>query len=469
MRNSTKLGLTVMLASSISSNLDAQQSSSNPKDLDYNSNIIHIILDDMGNEIPGYRGDPNAANTPNIDGLASRGIRFDNFYTSPLCSPTRASILTGKYSFRHGIGKHIKSSESNGVFLKNEEVTLPEVLKSRGYFNVALGKWHLSDLSAPNGILEHPIDTGFDIFMGTPANLKGSRGEDYENYWKNIQVRNGGGSFNFVTNKYITTDTIDDAINVVNNVPQPYFLWLALNAPHRVDGASEPFPLPPRHLYTGNPITVPERMRAIVEAADNEIGRFLSHVDLSNTVVFLYSDNGTYNGAINSPNLLPNHGKGTVYQGGVNCPLIVVGPSELIKNPGRNFDGFVNCQDLFATTVQVAGVNEDLSNLTNSAVDSVSFANVLLNPMAVHERYNSFSEKFDNIRGPWMDHASTILDESGFKLIETLPRFYIGSPTYQLYNLPVDPLERTNLISNMSPFEKMVFDGLKLKLHKIRQ
>jgi len=345
-----------------------------------------IVVDDWGIDMfDRYGAHPDTPPTPNLDALADSGVLFRRCYVSPTCSPTRAQILTGRNSFRLGIGSPIQEWQSVPS-LELSEVTLAEVFDNTPSPSVAtsaIGKWHLGSVS--NGDADHPNLQGFDYFSGTLGNF--FFGATYESYEK---VVNGVSA---PSTTYATTEQVDDALARTLAMPQPWFLYLAFNAPH------QPFHAPPQALHTyslsGDPdLTAHEHYMAAVQAIDTELGRLFASMDpdvLANTTIFVIGDNGTPNEAITAP-AVDGQNKGSLYEGGVNVPLIVAGKH--VADPGREVDALVNAVDLFPTITDLFGVDYRAGVGDNRPIDGVSFAPLLENPNAVAPRRSVFAERF---------------------------------------------------------------------------
>jgi arylsulfatase A-like enzyme len=395
-------------------------------------NIMVIISDDLGADSAACYGDAGAfASTPNIESLCQRGVVFRNTWANPLCSPTRASMLTGRYGFRTGVG-HL--ANNNGGGLPNSEFTIPEALDANGdlgYSHACIGKWHLSDRT--NGGMNHPNLAGFSHFSG------GLRGgvQDYNSWPKvvNGQQRNA-------TN-YATTENVDDAIGWIEGQEGPWFLWLAFNAPHT------PLHLPPAGLHSHNDLTgtaadISNRPRdyfgAMIEAMDSEIGRLWAAMGpemMANTDVIYLGDNGT--GRTNAPaGVSTRSGKGSLYEGGIHVPLVIAGPS--VVDGGREVEGLVDLTDIYATVVELAG--GDLENTVPAGVevDSVSLLPYLVDPQAEDLRPWAFTQLFSEggRQGNRNTQGHTIRDDR-YKLIRFL------NDTEEFYDLQADPLEQNNL------------------------
>ncbi|MBL8755102.1 MAG: sulfatase-like hydrolase/transferase, partial [Planctomycetes bacterium] len=272
-------------------------------------NVMLVVADDVGvDSVACYGLGSNPPPTPTIDGLAAAGVRFTNAQACPLCSPTRASLLTGRHGFRTGIGRALANNDAG---LAATETLLPEVLAPAGIHTALIGKWHLGDdLGAAT-----PTAEGFGLFTGA---LQGA----LNNYFNWPKVENGTTS---LSTTYATTDCVDEALAFVGSTSQPWFLMLAFHAGHT------PLHAPPAGLHTQNltgldPQTTPVPFyKAMVEAMDTELGRLLATMPpavRANTNIVFLGDNGTASQVVQAP-FDPQRSKGTVYQGGVKVPLIV--------------------------------------------------------------------------------------------------------------------------------------------------
>ncbi|WP_299628077.1 sulfatase-like hydrolase/transferase [uncultured Tenacibaculum sp.] len=309
-------------------------------------NILLIIADDMGlDATPGYNVGTIKPTMPNLQNMISNGLRFENLWSYPTCTPTRSSILTGKHGFRTGV---LKVDDE----LSTSETSLQQYLKSRAtnYSSAVVGKWHLSRDAS------HPNDLGVDYYAGL---LNGA----VTSYWDWTLTENGVQSN---STEYTTTKFTDLAIDWIKDQDSPWFLWLAYNAPHT------PFHLPPAELHSqgslpsdqasvdANPM--PYYM-AMLEAMDTEIGRLLNSMsdeEKDNTVIIFIGDNGTPNQV--AQDYRSRRVKGTVYQGGVNVPMIISGKN--VNRFNETESALVNTTDLFATIANIAEVN--VSNINDS-------------------------------------------------------------------------------------------------------
>ena len=375
-------------------------------------NIVLVLADDLGVDlIAAYGEGPSPACTPTIDALTAEGQLYRNAWTNPTCSATRAELMTGRYGFRTGIGR-----PGSTAVLDLGEITLPEMMS--GYDNAAVGKWHLA-----GGDETHPNNSGF-------ARFAGSLGSGVSDYFDWEKTEDGS---QYQTTTYTTTDTTNEAINSVLSMQEPWFLYVAYNAPHA------PYHNPPADLCTcstgfcaasrGGKF---RRGRAALEAMDTELARLLAvveNVDPDALIVFV-GDNGTA-GGLSEPPFDGSRAKGTVYEGGINVPLIIKGPEVV---PGE-VEALVCTTDLFATFADLAGA-------PSQAEDSVSMVPYLQGSSAPIREY-VYAEYFSpNGPGPYTVHNRAVRRDR-YKLIRRE-----GQPD-ELYDLLNDPFELTDLFPGL--------------------
>jgi arylsulfatase A-like enzyme len=341
--------------------------------------------------------------------------------------------------------------EFDGHHVPLEEVMLPEMLDASPwvYQAGAVGKWHLAGYDSVAG-LSHPLEQGFGYYAGSYGNpgastVPGEHPTDYF-YWE--KVTNGIPAF---TERYMTSDTVDEAIEQIQEMTEPWFLYVAFNAPH------DPFHLPPEELHSydiDETATPPERYAAMVEALDTEVGRLLDAVPpevLARTTILFAGDNGTPEQAITEP-LLRTRSKGTLFEGGVNVPMIVSGP--LVSIPGSESEGLVHVVDVFATAAEMAGVRvhvpstgvEASPEAVSLEIDGLSLLPYLQDPNKPSLRRFGYSEKFhENGWGPYVVDVQTVRDNN-FKLIRRT------SGVEELYDLREDGWdEGPNVLDSEEP------------------
>lgn len=306
-------------------------------------NILLVIADDMGRDATHcYEVGSQQAPMPHLEALCDSGLVFDNAYAMPVCSPTRAAIMTGKYGFATGVRGAVPRRGDTGG-LSGDEVSLFDVLTPTGYASAIIGKWHLA--TASDG-LNHPASLGVQDYFG----LYSGGVRDYFNW----QAVDNGRRVDI--EGYATTVLADRAIDwIADQGEAPWFLWLAFNAPHA------PFQAPPSHLHSfdlepGAEAPRGQRLptyQAMLEAMDTELGRVLDSMDAAtraNTVVIFIGDNGSPNQV--ARDLYAPHGaKGSVTEGGAHVPMIVNGPGI----PDGRTDAFASVIDLFQTIASLAG------------------------------------------------------------------------------------------------------------------
>lgn len=378
-------------------------------------NVLIVMLDDWGVDRCAVYGEhPFPGRTPTIDALAAQGMLFRTAWTSTVCSPTRALLLTGRHGFRTGIGKAVQPESVHDLLLP--EVTLPEALPA-SYVSGAVGKWHLaSDASGPL----HPNLQGFDLFLGHIFNVR--QNDPTHDYFTWEKTSNG---YQEIVTRYLTTDQVDDAVRMVNQLPAPWLVYLSLQAPHG------PFHAPPDELHTfnlsGDPAdTIVKHYKAMVEAADTELARLLARVDLAETYVFLLGDNGTPGKATSAP-FIRDHAKGGLYEGGIRVPFIVAGPG---VPPGTTSGSLVWAGDIFATVLGLAQGGDP-----TGVTDSESLLPTLADPSAAHREF-LYAERFDN--GPALADRRQAVRGARFKLIRR-------PGGEEFFDLDADPFEWANI------------------------
>jgi len=314
-------------------------------------NIILIVADDLGYGDVGFNGSTQIR-TPHLDGLAADGMRFTQGYvSSPVCSPSRAGLLTGRnqprFGYDNNLAENQKGYDPEYAGLPVTEKTIADGLKPLGYVNGLLGKWHLGTRAQ-----FHPFKRGFDVFWGF---LGG--GHDYFKSTPNGKGYQSPIECSYKQPEpitYITDDIGHEAVGFVKrHTDQPFFLYVSFNAPHAPMQALEE----DLKLYA----SVKEKKRrtycAMVHRLDVNIGAILKAVETAGmsqrTMVVFISDNGgpvDSNGSINAP---LNGQKGILLEGGVRVPFVITWPG--VVKPGSVYDEPVWSLDLLPTFVKAAG------------------------------------------------------------------------------------------------------------------
>lgn len=391
-------------------------------------NILLILTDDQGYHDVSYYGTADLR-TPHIDSLARSGIRFDNFYANcPVCSPTRAALLSGRYPDRVGVPGVIRThAENSWGYLSPEAVLLPAHLKKRGYHTALVGKWHLG-LEAPN----LPNDRGFDVFKGWTGDMM----DDYVTHRRHEQnyMRENG---QVIDPRGHATDLFTDwAVSYVQQQATrkgPFFLYLAYNAPH------DPIQPPAEWLAkvtARQPGINPKRaaLVALIEHMDAGIGRVIGALratgQYDNTLIVFSSDNGGHlpmmanNGPLRA-------GKESMYEGGLRVPACVAWPGHI--KSGSVSEQVNLSMDLYPTLLAVAGVKPQ------NPIDGRSFLNTLLGQSpAPDDRPLYFTRREGGDR--YAGQCSYALRQGNWKLVQNGPFEPMG-----LYDLSRDPNEERNL------------------------
>jgi arylsulfatase A-like enzyme len=401
-------------------------------------NVLVILTDDQG------RADYSACGTrdlrtPNIDRVFREGMTFENFYAnSCVCSPTRAALLTGCFPHRVGVPGVIRDEPQNNWGWLSPHVTLlPQVLKPAGYHSAIIGKWHLG-LESPNT----PTERGFDFFHG----FLGDMMDDYETHLRhghnfmrrNLEVIEPQGHATDLFSQW-ACDYIAERVTK----PEPFFLYLAFNAPH------DPIQPPAEWLAKvqqrePNLSDKREKLVALIEHLDYGIGRVLDTLDRTglakNTLVLFSSDNGGLLSA-GANNGQWRSGKTHMYEGGLRVPGAARWPG--VIPPNSRSDGVTLTMDIFATACAAAGVKPPAS------VDGVSFLPTLRGerePDAARDLYFVWLEGGQ--------HGGKTVDafrRGSWKLLQDSP-----FAPLELYNLQIDPAEANNLAAK----ELKVFNEL---------
>ncbi len=341
-----------------------------------------------------------------------------------MCSPSRASIYTGRHAFRHGV---LHPSESE---LDPSEETIAEVLSDAGYATAMFGKWHLGESSG-----YQPTDQGYDYFSGS----LGGNISDYFSWTKTTIDPAAGTETETTATSYATAVNRAEAQSWIGQQSGPWMVTLAFNAGH------SPFHVPPAGLHsvslTGsvgetcdsgdNTDSKADCYRAMVEAMDTEIGTLLSYLDtageLDNTLVICLGDNGTPGNVIIDDGVFStDHGKSTVYEGGVNVPLIISGPSTLTDTEVTDL---VQVFDVFATMREVGNA----SSTAGITIDSISLYDYLVG--------NTVSDPRDTI---YTELYSDSLGIDRWAITNGTAKYIYNDGTEECYNLNRDAGETSN-------------------------
>lgn len=320
-------------------------------------NIIVILADDLGYADVGFNGCKDIP-TPNIDRIVTNGVKFTNGYvTFSVCGPSRAGLLTGRYPQRFGYERNPQyRPQDPNMGLPKTESTLAETLKKVGYTSGIIGKWHQgADIS------NHPLNRGFDEFFGhlggghayfpelltikDSYSVENNEGESYKTWI----LRNHEP---IQTKKYLTDEFSDEAVQFVEkHQKQPFFLYLAYNAPHS--------PLQATQEYLDRFPNIFDKKRkayaAMVSAVDDGVGKLLDQLEKldldKNTLVYFLSDNGGPEKDNSSDNGVLREGKSSIYEGGYRVPFAMQWKGTV--SPGV-YENPVSSLDIFATIAELS-------------------------------------------------------------------------------------------------------------------
>jgi arylsulfatase A-like enzyme len=408
-----------------------------PKPKSQKLNFIFILIDDLGWRDVGFNGG-KFVETPNIDKLAAQGMKFPNAYAAcPVCSPSRAAILTGKYPARLGITNFLPGRHQllyskllpplSKQFLPLEEITVAEELKAAGYATAAIGKWHLGSARY------YPENQGFDVnFAGTDSGAPDSH--FYPGWGANPPITGAPGDY--LADRL--TDAAEDFVH--KNAAQPFFVYLAHYGVHiPLEGKADSVasfqkkadPKNPQHnaVYA-----------AMVKSIDDSVGRMVRRVEtegIADRTVFIFtSDNGglasaEYKGQTPTSNAPLKAGKGFLYEGGIREPMCIYWPG--VTKANSVSDAPVTGTDFYRTIAQMAGIVK----LKGAPMDGVSLVPLLrrTGPVARNGIFWHYPH-YSNQGG--RPGAAMRLGE--WKLI----RWY-EDDSIEFYNLRTDPGETKNV------------------------
>jgi arylsulfatase A-like enzyme len=426
-------------------------------------NFLFVIIDDLGWKDTGVYGSW-FYETPNIDRLAAEGVRFSQFYTaSPVCSPTRASIMTGKYPARVKITNWIGGEQDGRLrqaeyrrALPLEETTIGDVFKEAGYTTGYIGKWHLG------GVAHLPQSQGFDYNVA--VNHAGQPGSYFYPYRsERMPTTNVPDLADGTVGEYLTDRLTDEALRFVETHRRgPFLLVLSHYAVHTPLQSKEDL----RDKYRGKaerlppasgPPFQPEGDRAhtkqhqdhavyagMVESTDQSVGRLLDKLDelglAERTVIVFVSDNGGLSTLINRNTGMPTAnvplraGKGWLYEGGIRAPMIIKWPEVTLGS--RLIDEPTISNDILPTLLEIAGIDDTLAPL-----DGTSLVPLLRGSGAIPPR--SLFWHFPHYHGSGNTPTAAIRD-GDYKLIE-----WLEDGRVELYDLVGDLSETRDLAAEL--------------------
>ncbi len=422
-------------------------------------NVVLIVADDLGwTDLACYGSDYHR--TPHLDALAARGMRFTAAYASPNCAPTRACLMTGQYTPRHGIytvntGARGRAAHRRLILAETRTQLPPELptwadlLAEAGYFLGHIGKWHLGD-PPTHGPEQHGFHVNVAGFrVGTPPG-------GYFPPYRNPYLEDGPAE------EYLTDRLVDEAIAQIHqHRKRPFVIYLPHYAPHT------PIQAPPEleKDYQDRPAGQHHQhaaYAAMIDSVDQGVGRILATLkDLEldqKTVVMFYSDNGGHQRFTSAHPL--RGGKGMLYEGGVRVPLIVHWPG--VTEPGSVCDEPVQHVDFFPTFLEIAGVESPADH----PVDGLSFVPLLrsggrgrLDREAIFWHFPGYLQGY--LPGQrWRTTPAAAMRAGDWKLLE-----FFEDGRLELYHLADDLGEQQDL-SDQHPQKR---DALHAKMLQWRQ
>ncbi len=392
---------------------------------DAKPNIVFILADDLGWKDVGYHG--SDIKTPNIDKLAETGARLEEYYVQPMCTPTRAAFMTGRYPMRYGLQTAV--IPSGGLYgLATDEWLLPQALKDAGYETAIVGKWHLGHADEKYWPSQRGFDYSYGPLIGEIDHFK------HESHGVSDWYRNNKP---FVEEGYDSTLFGEDAVRLIDahDTSKPLFLYLAFTAPHT------PYQAPQSYLDMYSGIDDPSRRAYAgqITAMDDQIGKVVEALDKrglrDNTLIFFVSDNGgtrskmfAGEGAV-AGDVPPNNGpyrdgKGSVYEGGTRVVALANWPGHI--KPGV-VDEMIHVVDMYPTFAALAGAQPG----KNKPLDGVDV-------------WTTISEETGSPRTGLVYNIEPYrgaVRDGDWKLVwmSLLP------PSVELFDLSKDPSEQTNL------------------------
>lgn len=418
-------------------------------------NVIIVITDDQGYGDIGYNGNPHLI-TPNLDKFAGESIRFNNFNVSPVCAPTRSSLLTGRYSLRTGV----TDTYNGGAIMSSNEITLAEIFNENNYKTGIFGKWHLGD-NYPS----RPSDQGFQESL---IHLSGGIGQvgDFTNYYKGatsyydpiLWLNNKQKKYDGYCSDIFTNEAIKFIEDNKNN---QFFCYLSFNAPHT------PLQVPDKYFQmykdidptniNGESLKMTEKnifdakkIYGMVTNIDENFGKLINKLDelklKKNTIVIFMTDNGPQ-----QPRYVSNlRGlKSQVYNGGIKVPFYLNFPK--IHDKGSDLDFFSAHIDVLPTIAKLC----NLPIPDDRIIDGIDLFDNNINQNN-RDFFSYWTRKSPEL------YKNISLNASNYKLVGNT-NYNSTIEEFELYDLEIDPYENENLIMK----EKSIASDMKLRMDKI--
>jgi arylsulfatase A-like enzyme len=412
-------------------------------------NILVILSDDVPWNILGYQGGKVAS--PSIDRIAKNGVQLNNFYVQSVCTPTRASLLTGRYPLRNGT--IARFNRSGGMLV--DERTMADALREAGYRTAIVGKWHLGNWEQEYLPRQRGFDHQYGLYNGVLDYYSRMRGKKYDWHRNDKPIYEEG----------YTTDLIgDEAVRLINNHSgeRPLFMYVPFTAAHSpLQAPKEVIELYHKKYADAvlSPMEVDRKAKiaAMTHIMDQAIGRILQAIDsrswTENTLVLFFNDNG---GPGKNVNLPLKGGKATYWDGGIKVPFVAQWPGKI--KAGTVVDEPVMVVDLYPTLIKLAGGSLEQA----LPIDGLDIWPVIAEGAKSPRKEFIWSPK--------------VIRHGDWKLIDTGGQYYphgvagkkeveSGIPSEaQLYNIAEDPYEKNNLIND----HPKIVDSLRQRLTEIQ-
>jgi arylsulfatase A-like enzyme len=383
------------------------------------TNLVVFVADDLGWGDVGYHD--SEIRTPSIDQLAAEGIRLERFYAHPLCSPTRAALMTGRSPITTGVLMPFEPWYSAGPPL--DEKLLPEYLRDAGYQTFAVGKWHLG----PNHLSYHPQNRGFDHFYG---HLGGFINHELHTIWRGVDWQRNGETV--IEEGHSTHLLTDEAVRLVKERDKnvPMFLYVSFAAPH------SPLQAPESALAEYDDIEDMNRRiySAMVTDMDQGIGRVLTTLEDEglgdDTLVLFMSDNGGAK-TLGANNGQFRGGKGSTLEGGIRVPAVLWWPGRL--KAGIRHNEMISVEDILPTLLHALDLSPEWAN----PLDGTDQWPVIANNQEAEDRFRVLA-RHDR------EHYLVALFHGGWKLVQ-MKDPESGQLRSRLFRIFEDPNEQADL------------------------
>ena len=415
-------------------------------------NVVVIVADDLGWADVGFHGN-QIIDTPSLDRIAAEGAQLNRFYTTPICSPTRAALMTGRDPIRLGVAySTIMPWQNNGIH--PDETFLPELFLSAGYQTAMVGKWHLGHAQQSY----HPNSRGFEHFYGHLHTEVGFYPPFASLGGKDFQ-RNGVSIDDQGYESYLLADEVSRYIRE-RDAEKPFFIYMPFIAPHTPLDAPEELQAKYADMaddrgksrskmadstrfmakVTGRTSARP-MYAAVVDAMDQAIGRVLDTLDreglADNTIVLFFSDNGGAVYAIGGADNAPlRGGKGDTFEGGIRVVAAMRWPEKIPM--GSRVDSIMSVMDVLPTLTSAAGIDAD----TQFRLDGRNMLPALIDGQTMpREKLLFFISET-----PFKNHVNVTAFNDEWKLIQRIETGFSSADVTQfLFNIAEDPHEHNNL------------------------